>query len=153
MYQHGFGQSGFFLALTLAVVAAAGTAPADVRACGGTFCDGAQGVPVDQTGENILFVSDATTLEAHIQIQYDPNTDADAFAWLIPLTSVPEFRLVPNLSFRRSYGRRCRPTDSVIIFVATPMTGMALPSNSTAARIRHRTLNFKMSWEPMRSPY
>ncbi len=65
--------------------------PTEAAACGGTFCDGVQGVPVDQTGENILFVIDATSVEAHIQIQYDPETDADAFAWLVPLTAVPEF--------------------------------------------------------------
>ncbi len=41
------------------------------HACGGTFCDsGPQAMPVDQTGENILFVMDGTTVEAHVQIQY-----------------------------------------------------------------------------------
>ena len=35
------------------------------------FCDGGpQPMPVDQTGENILFVWDGDTIEAHIQIQY-----------------------------------------------------------------------------------
>ncbi len=81
-----------FLALALACGFAGMTlAPTQAKACGGTFCDGGQGMPVDQTGENILFVIDATSIEAHIQIQYDPETDADNFAWLVPLTSVPEF--------------------------------------------------------------
>jgi hypothetical protein len=50
--------------------------PDRADACGGTFCDsGPNAMPVDQTGENILFVIDGTTVEAHIQIQYDPDTD------------------------------------------------------------------------------
>jgi hypothetical protein len=65
--------------------------PADASACGGTFCDlGPQAMPVDQTGENILFVIDGSTTEAHIQIQYDPNTAAK-FAWVVPVLSLPTF--------------------------------------------------------------
>jgi MYXO-CTERM domain-containing protein len=48
-------------------------------------------MPVDQTGENILFILDGQTVEAHIQIQYDPNADADKFAWVIPMQVLPEF--------------------------------------------------------------
>ncbi len=70
------------------------TAPDRASACGGTFCDaGPQAMPVDQTGENILFVVDGPEVEAHIQIQYDPDTPAEDFAWLIPLTAVPEFAI------------------------------------------------------------
>jgi hypothetical protein len=66
--------------------------PDRAEACGGTFCDsGPNAMPVDQTGENILFVIDGTTVEAHIQIQYDPNTDADKFAWVVPVLALPEF--------------------------------------------------------------
>ena len=66
-------------------------APAEASACGGTFCDlGPQAMPVDQTGENILFVIDGNTTEAHIQIQYDPNT-ALKFAWVVPVLSLPTF--------------------------------------------------------------
>ncbi|EDM79734.1 hypothetical protein PPSIR1_16770 [Plesiocystis pacifica SIR-1] len=51
-------------------------------------------MPVDQTGENILFVmGDDNIVEAHIQIQYDPDADADKFAWVIPMTAVPEFEV------------------------------------------------------------
>jgi len=46
---------------------------------------------VDQTGENILFVIEDGAVEAHIQIQYDPATDAAKFAWIIPVTSTPTF--------------------------------------------------------------
>jgi hypothetical protein len=73
------------LALTLA--------PQRAEACGGTFCDvGPTAMPVDQTGESILFwVDDAggePHTEAHIQIQYEG--DAERFAWIVPVTAVPE---------------------------------------------------------------
>jgi hypothetical protein len=77
------------LALTLA--------PARTQACGGTFCDaptpgGPQVMPVDQTGENILFWIDQSEggphTEAHIQIQYEG--DPDRFAWVVPVMTVPE---------------------------------------------------------------
>lgn len=64
--------------------------PAPANACGGTFCDGGA-TPVAQTGETILFVMGEDSTAAHIQIAYDPETDADAFAWVVPLLAVPEF--------------------------------------------------------------
>jgi hypothetical protein len=49
-------------------------------------------MPVDQTGENILFWIDRSGsephTEAHIQIQYEG--DPESFAWLVPVTQVPE---------------------------------------------------------------
>ena len=63
------------------------TTPA--AACGGTFCDaGPTVMPVDQTGENILFVVDGETVEAHVQIQY--AGDPDQFAWIVPVMAEPE---------------------------------------------------------------
>src|SRR5688572_28265066 len=60
----------------------------DVSACGGTFCDtGPTSMPVDQSGENILFVMDGVSVEAHIQIQY--KGDAARFAWVLPVPAVP----------------------------------------------------------------
>ena len=64
------------------------------QACGGTFCDGGpQTMPVDQTGENILYVVDekAETVEAHIQIQYEG--EASRFAWVLPVQSLPTFEV------------------------------------------------------------
>jgi len=64
------------LSSTLGVVLAAGVlvgvaTPRDASACGGTFCDtGPRAMPVDQTGENIIFVMEPGQVEAHIQIQY-----------------------------------------------------------------------------------
>ncbi|MCX4242883.1 DUF2330 domain-containing protein [Paraliomyxa miuraensis] len=64
--------------------------PQTAEACGGTFCDGGPlPMPVDQSGENILFVRDGQFIEAHIQIQYEG--EAERFGWVIPLQSVPEF--------------------------------------------------------------
>jgi len=75
-------------------------APNRADACGGTFCDtGPNAMPVDQTGENIMFVIDGEYVEAHIQIQYDPNTEADKFAWVIPVLALPEFSVGSQLLF------------------------------------------------------
>jgi MYXO-CTERM domain-containing protein len=64
--------------------------PRDADACGGVFCDGGpQPMPVDQTGENILFVWEEDYIEAHIQIQY--VGEPAKFGWVIPLQGVPEF--------------------------------------------------------------
>jgi hypothetical protein len=45
-------------------------------------------MPVDQSGENILFVQVAGHVEAHVQIQY--TGDPQRFAWLVPVPLVPE---------------------------------------------------------------
>jgi hypothetical protein len=45
-------------------------------------------MPVDQKGENILFVIAQGEVEAHIQIQY--NGDAARFAWVLPVPALPE---------------------------------------------------------------
>ena len=64
----------------------------DAHACGGFFCDspgsGQPPMPVDQTGETIVFAFDGENVEAHIQIQY--TGDPERFAWLIPLQNEPE---------------------------------------------------------------
>ncbi|MCA9648406.1 MAG: DUF2330 domain-containing protein [Myxococcales bacterium] len=81
-------RSGALLgALAMSVAVAA---PRTAEACGGMFCDtGPQSMPVDQSGENILFILDNGEVEVHIQIQYEG--DPAKFAWVIPLTAVPEF--------------------------------------------------------------
>ncbi|EDM76916.1 hypothetical protein PPSIR1_37544 [Plesiocystis pacifica SIR-1] len=80
-------------------------APSAAQACGGTFCDqGPQVMPVDQTGETILFWLDESQAEpfteAHIQIAYEG--DAERFAWIVPVMAAPEVlvssqRLFDNL--------------------------------------------------------
>jgi hypothetical protein len=85
--------SAISLGLALALV------PDDAHACGGMFCDaGPTPMPVDQTGENILFVRDGDTIEAHIQIQY--VGEAAQFGWVIPVQSVPELEVGSEPLFR-----------------------------------------------------
>jgi MYXO-CTERM domain-containing protein len=72
----------------------------DAQACGGNFCDtGPTAMPVDQTGENILFRIGPDSVEAHIQIQIDPETTAEKFAWIIPVTALPEFEVGSQILF------------------------------------------------------
>jgi hypothetical protein len=78
---------GFLPALAGVLATWAYSTPAE--ACGGTFCDaGPTVMPVDQTGENILFVLDGDTVEAHVQIQY--TGDPEQFAWVVPVMAEPE---------------------------------------------------------------
>ncbi|MCB9569937.1 MAG: DUF2330 domain-containing protein [Myxococcales bacterium] len=88
------------LVLPAAAAALLWTHATPASACGGTFCDaGPQGMPVDQTGENILFAFDGSAVEVHIQIAYDPNTDASKFSWVIPVQSLPEFYVGSEILF------------------------------------------------------
>jgi uncharacterized protein (TIGR03382 family) len=73
------------LSASLLALAAPLLAPAVAQACGGFFC---QNVPVDQTGENIVFVADGTTVQAFVQVQF--QGEATEFAWIIPTPSLPE---------------------------------------------------------------
>ena len=78
------------LASSLAVLVS-GT---EAEACGGTFCDAGPNLDVvDQAAETVVFVRDGAYVEAHIQIAIDPNTDAQKFAWLLPMPAVPEFQV------------------------------------------------------------
>lgn len=81
-------------ALAAGTTLAAVSMPREARACGGTFCDtGPASMPVDQSGENILFVMGEGFTEAHIQIQYVPEPGVAKFAWVIPLMELPEFEV------------------------------------------------------------
>jgi len=82
-----------FFALTLR--------PSSAHACGGTFCDrppqGQPPMPVDQSGENVLFVMQDGMVEAHIQIQY--TGDPEKFAWVVPVPEIPELSVGSQLLF------------------------------------------------------
>ena len=85
-----------WVAVCAGAMGVVGAWPSPAEACGGFFCDsGPQSMPVDQTGENILFVTTPDpgggppVVEAHIQIQY--TGQAAKFAWVIPVQGVPEF--------------------------------------------------------------
>lgn len=58
-------------------------------ACGGLFCS-APALPVNQSGERIVFALDAPAgeIEMHTKITYEGP--AETFAWLVPLPAVPE---------------------------------------------------------------
>ena len=79
----------------LIAASAAFLVPAAAAACGGFFCNQ---VPVDQTGENIVFAmhEDGTT-EAHVQILY--AGEAEDFAWIVPTPSEPEVGVSTDLLF------------------------------------------------------
>jgi MYXO-CTERM domain-containing protein len=87
-----------FMAL---LAASAGFAvPRAADACGGTFCDsGPRAMPVDQKGENIIFVMEPGKVEAHIQIQY--KGDAHHFSWVLPVQALPEIEVGSEALFNR----------------------------------------------------
>jgi hypothetical protein len=86
------------LAWLAASAAAAGiTVAAPVaEACGGFFC---QNVPVDQTGEHILFAVDGDSVEAQVLIQYQGA--AEDFSWVVPVPSEPEVDVSSPTVFAR----------------------------------------------------
>ncbi|MDB5096134.1 MAG: hypothetical protein JWM80_555 [Cyanobacteria bacterium RYN_339] len=55
-----------------------------VLACGGLFC---ARIPVDQTGEKILFAADGKTVTAHVEIAY--KGEAKDFSWILPVPTPP----------------------------------------------------------------
>lgn len=73
------------LILGTAVAMAAALAPTPAQACGGFFCSQ---VPIDQTGEQILFAQSGDSIEAHVNIQY--AGPSEEFAWIVPTPSRPE---------------------------------------------------------------
>lgn len=84
--------------LALSALACVSLAPEIAHACGGTFCDNLPDpMPVDQTGEDVLFVLDGDQVEAHVRIQY--SGEAERFAWMIPLQAVPEISIGSDLLF------------------------------------------------------
>jgi hypothetical protein len=77
--------------------------PAPAHACGGTFCDipppNQPPMPVDQSGENILFVVENNRVEAHVQIQYTGNPER--FAWVVPMPKKPKISAGSQALFDR----------------------------------------------------
>jgi hypothetical protein len=82
--------------VALACAASAALLPARAAACGGFFC---QSVPVDQTGEQILFAVEGDQVEAHVQIQYQGA--AENFSWIVPTPSRPEVGISSAAVFTR----------------------------------------------------
>ncbi len=63
--------------------------PGAARACGGFFCN--QAIPIDQSGEQIVFSMRPDGVTAHILIQYQGN--ARDFSWVVPVMSRPQIKL------------------------------------------------------------
>ena len=59
--------------------------PAPAQACGGFFCN--QSAPVNQQSEQILFTVSEGSVSATIQINY--VGEAEDFAWVVPVASIP----------------------------------------------------------------
>ncbi|MBV1862136.1 MAG: DUF2330 domain-containing protein, partial [Nannocystaceae bacterium] len=89
-------------------------APSTAAACGGTFCDGGgpSGMPVDQTGETIVFVQGGGFVEAHVQINYEGGT-ADQFSWIVPVPVVPEIE-VGSLAFINALRSATVPSYGIV---------------------------------------
>ncbi len=85
----------FVAGAALCVAAFALTAP-PAEACGGFFCSQ---VPMDQAGERIVFGVDEGRITANIQITFDG--DADDFAWVVPVSGVPDIELAPEYLFQQ----------------------------------------------------
>jgi MYXO-CTERM domain-containing protein len=77
------------LALPCCVVLSLLVPSPSAEACGGTFCDNtAIPMPVDQTGEDILFIREGSEVEVHIRIAY--VGEAERFSWVVPLQAIPD---------------------------------------------------------------
>lgn len=56
-------------------------------------------MPVEQTGEDVLFVQEGDQLETHVLIRYDG--EAENFAWVVPVMSMPEIDVGSEPLFAR----------------------------------------------------
>jgi uncharacterized protein (TIGR03382 family) len=79
------------LTLIVCVTAALPAVARPAHACGGLFCSIAQQIPIDQSGEQIVFSIDDEGVTAHILIQYQGS--ARDFAWVVPVAVKPEISL------------------------------------------------------------
>ncbi|MFL5349690.1 MAG: DUF2330 domain-containing protein [Hyalangium sp.] len=70
------------------------------EACGGFFCSQ---IPIDQSGERIVFGVHDGAVEAHIQIQYQGA--AQKFSWVVPMPALPTLSVGSPLIFAFLDGR------------------------------------------------
>lgn len=76
------------LASAALATALVGATAAPASACGGFFCSF---LPIEQTGEQIVFAVEPGKVTATIQIAY--QGEAQDFAWVVPVSGVPDIRL------------------------------------------------------------
>lgn len=110
-------------------------APSTASACGGFFCDGGPTpMPVDQTGEDVIFVMSEGQVEAHIRIEYEG--EAENFAWVIPAQSIPTSFSVGSDAFVDSVKAASVPTYGTTVTSddcqAPGLTGDGFGSDSGA---------------------
>jgi hypothetical protein len=67
------------------------------QACGGFFCSQ---VPIEQSGETIIFGVDKEEAKVTATIQINYQGEAKDFAWVIPVMSAPEISLAPQAMFQ-----------------------------------------------------
>jgi len=107
---------------------------ADADAGGGTFCDNPgqnqPPMPVDQTGENILFAFDGEYVEAHVQIQY--TGDPERFAWVVPVPAMPELSVGSQPLFLSLLNSTVPTFQISNSFAACDMGGSGVGSSSNA---------------------
>ncbi len=96
------------LAMAVLFGAVAAAAPQTAQACGGFFCSQ---VPIDQTGERVLFAVEGGEVEAHIQIFYQGS--AERFAWVLPLPQAPTVVKVGTDMLFQQLESRTRPQFQV----------------------------------------
>ena len=79
--------------------------PSLAQACGGMFCStappsgpSAGPQPVDQSAERIIFEVTPSGVVTHVQVQVAGTSES--FAWVIPLTAVPQFGTTPIARFQ-----------------------------------------------------
>jgi len=119
--------------LLFAVMALAGAfLPAQVAACGGFFCTT---VPVDQSGERVIFTIDEGTISTYVQINYVGR--AEDFAWVLPVPSVPTIETAEMSTFTdldrltRPQYIPPRPPSCLSPRFAMPSAASAREDNST----------------------
>ncbi|MCP4868548.1 MAG: DUF2330 domain-containing protein [Proteobacteria bacterium] len=83
--------------------------PSPALACGGFFCSQ---IPIDQTGENIVFVDHGGTIETHVQVSFEG--EAEDFSWVVPVPGIPELALGTEELFRTLMWST-RPTFSMTV--------------------------------------
>ena len=84
-----------------AALAAALTTSEPASACGGFWCS--QTAPVEQTGEQIIFVQNGDgTTTCVVNIAY--QGPSEHFAWVLPVEGVPQIDVSAELAFQRLAG-------------------------------------------------
>lgn len=107
-------------------VLCAALTPSLALACGGLFCDGALPIPVEQSGERILFEPDGPTgtVTTTVDIQY--GGDPDSFSWILPVP-VSEAMPVPDLALSPESLLRDLEAATIPRILPPPMTCATAP--------------------------